>query len=416
VLAAIAAYTGCNPKSSRILKGFNQNTCRIAGEIDPASLFPYPDKVRSFLLLLATILLGATTLIARADQAQKDAAYRQLFASVFDQWDSNHDGLLDLKELNAAIENPAVRGSDAAIAVFLHRHLQVEKEGQKGLTQDEVLALAADPPTQKKIFGNSWHIEAINHSLFAPEDPNLATFHQGGIGDCYLLAVIGTFVFQHPQSVRAMIQAQTNGDFQIQFGNGRDVNVPPLTDAELIMGASEGRNHGVWLSVLEKAYAQIDLENKERKTGTTNDADEAVMTDFIGHGGYYAPVITLLTGHRATGAPLARWVKQDPQGGLERAHELIAANTSGNKSKPLPRGFAHGHVYGLLGYDPVARTVMVFNPWGNGFKPKGPPGPVNGYPTNHGIFQMPLADFVQVFGGFTYETDRPAMVNQVAGR
>jgi hypothetical protein len=381
--------------------------------------------VCKILLLTFTLFLGALASDG-ADRAQKDAAYRQLFASVFDQWDSNHDGVLDLKELNAAIEDPAVHGSDAAIAVFLHRHLQVEKEGQAGLTLDEVQALAVNPQTQKNIFGSAWHIEAINHSLFAPEDPNLATFHQGGIGDCYLLAAIGTFVFQHPQLVRTMIESETNGGFQIQFGNGRDVIVGPLTDAELIMGASEGRNHGVWLSVLEKAYAQIDLENKERKTGITNDADEKVMTDFIGHGGYYAPVISLLSGHKTAGAPLARWVKQDPQGGLERAHELLAklsvqhklmaANTSGNKAKSLPRGMAHGHVYGVLEYDPVDRIVTVFNPWGNTFRPKGAPGLTYGYLTNHGIFKMPLDEFVQVFGGFTYETDRPAMVSQVAGR
>jgi hypothetical protein len=33
---------------------------------------------------------------------------------------------------------------------------------------------------------------------------------------------------------------------------------------------------------------------------------------------------------------------------------------------------------------------------------------VNGYPTQHGLFEVPLDEFVQVFAGFTYETDKLA--------
>ena len=84
------------------------------------------------------------------NQAQKDTDFRQLFASVFSKWDVNHDGQLDLKELNAVIENPQVREGEAAIAVFLHRHLQVdEEERTNGLTLPEVLSLADDPAIQK---------------------------------------------------------------------------------------------------------------------------------------------------------------------------------------------------------------------------------------------------------------------------
>ena len=191
-----------------------------------------------------------------------------------------------------------------------------------------------------------------------------------------------------------------------------------MTDAELIMGASEGRDHGVWLSVLEKAYAQIAQEAKERKTGEEFEADDAVTTDFIGHGGYYGPVIVLLTGHKISGAAFPRWVKEAPQPGLQRAHELLtklssehklmAVCVNGDKSRPRPKGIAGGHIYGVLGYNPADRMVTVFNPWGNRVKPAGPPGLVNGYPTEHGIFEVPLGEFIQVFAGFTYETDKPA--------
>jgi hypothetical protein len=214
-----------------------------------------------------------------------------------------------------------------------------------------------------------------------------------------------------------MITPQKDGAFQVLFGNGRKINVAPMTDAELIMGVSEGRNHGIWLAVLEKAYAQIDLEAKERKTSEEIEAADAVTTDFIGHGGYYGPVIALLSGHKTAGAPLGRWFKQDPQSGLDKAHQLLAKLSSehrlmavcvaGDRSKPVPKGIAHGHCYGVLGYDQASRKVTVFNPWGNHIKPAGPPGLVHGYPTEHGIFEVPLDEFVQLFAGFAYESDRP---------
>jgi hypothetical protein len=383
--------------------------------------------VRRFLILFFALILGLNTWICQAkpkprpqiNQEQKNAGFRELFANAFSEWDRNHDGKLDLKEVNAVIENPQIHGNESAIAVVVHRHLQTDDdEKTNGLTRAQVLSLADDPEIQKSVSGKAWHIEAINHSLFAPGDPNLATFHQGGIGDCYLLAVIGTFVYQHPQTMRTMIQPQADGTFQVHFGNGKIVKVEPVTDAELIMGAGEGRAHGVWLSVLEKAYARIDVEAKERKTGEEIESDDAVTTDFIGHGGYYGPVIVLLTGHKAAGAPLGRWIKQDPKAGIEKAqellaqlsseHKLMAVLTGKDKTRPLPKGIVHGHVFGVLGYDAARRMVVVFNPWGNHVKPAGPPGLVNGYPTQHGVFEVPLGEFIQIFGGFTYETDKPA--------
>ena len=370
--------------------------------------------------LSGLICQAAPRLNRKSTRSEENATFSQLFTTLFYQWDSNHDGVLDLKELNAAIENPDIRGTEAAVAVVLHRRLQVEDEEQtNALTLDEALTLANNPQVQKNISGKAWHIVAIDHVLFAPGDPNLQTFHQGGIGDCYLLAVIGAFVFQHPEAVRKMIHEQDDGTYLIQFGSGKAVTVGPATDSELIMGASEGHNHGVWLAILEKAYAQIALQSKEKKTGEDIEPIDAVPTDFIGHGGYYAPVIVLLSGHKASGASFSRWLRQDPQNGLEQAHELLSKLSSGHKlmaaniggTKPLPKGLVHGHVYGVLGYNPVTRTVTVFNPWGNHFKPAGPPGLTYGYPTDHGVFEMPLDEFVQVYGGLTYETDTPAVAS-----
>jgi hypothetical protein len=59
-------------------------------------------------------------------------------------------------------------------------------------------------------------------------------------------------------------------------------------------------------------------------------------------------------------------------------------------------------------YDPEKRMVHLFNPWGNDFTPTGAPGLANGYYTRHGIFDVPLSQFVRFFQAVSYETDRPA--------
>jgi thiol-disulfide isomerase/thioredoxin/tetratricopeptide (TPR) repeat protein len=61
------------------------------------------------------------------------------------------------------------------------------------------------------------------------------------------------------------------------------------------------------------------------------------------------------------------------------------------------------HAYALLRYDSKTDTVDLWNPHGNNFKPKGPPGLTNGYPTKDGLFTVPLDDFVQQFTGVSFE-------------
>ena len=71
---------------------------------------------------------------------------------------------------------------------------------------------------------------------------------------------------------------------------------------------------------------------------------------------------------------------------LTREHRLVATGTS--KNAKLPPKIPHGHVFGVLAYEPTQQIVRVFNPWGNEFTPAGPPGVTNGYLTRHGIFDM----------------------------
>jgi hypothetical protein len=71
-------------------------------------------------------------------------------------------------------------------------------------------------------------------------------------------------------------------------------------------------------------------------------------------------------------------------------------------------GLYYNHSYGVLAYDEKADTVTFWNPFGNRYTPKGPPGLQSGYVTEHGRFTMPIAEAVMWFGSFSIETDEPA--------
>ena len=67
-------------------------------------------------------------------------------------------------------------------------------------------------------------LETIDRDLFLPTDPDLSTFNQGRLGDCYLLSTIAAEAHRSPKAVRGMIRPEVTGGFQVVFGNGQKIN------------------------------------------------------------------------------------------------------------------------------------------------------------------------------------------------
>ncbi len=88
-----------------------------------------------------------------------------------------------------------------------------------------------------------------------------------------------------------------------------------------------------------------------------------------------------------------------------KEHRLAGCGTGKDLCPP---GINLHHAYAILGFDADADTVLLWNPHGNTFRPKGEPGLTTGYSTSAGQFRMPVADFVRVFNGMSIETGRPA--------
>ena len=354
-------------------------------------------------LFLASAFLGTGMCFG-----ESDPGFGQIVAADFARWDSNHDGELSPDEIDALIENPQVKGDEAAAVVAIRNIFSRGKklDESKRISRDQLLALAEDSSVENDFRWNEEKIKSCNHAPFLPGDPNLPSVQQGPMGDCYLIAVVGALVNSNPQVIRDMIKPLPDNLFEVDFPDGTKAVVAGATDAELIQGAAVGRNHGIWLDILEKAFAQT-------RFGTNQTAE--VPRDIL-PGGRTPPSIRRFTGHVVVNLWLDRANGNDPPPTIQQIDELLVRLTQENRiitagglrrRGKLPAGIVRGHCWAVVGYVPQSQMVQIFNPWGNEFEPKGPPGLVNGYAVHCGVFSMPLREFLQVFQILNYETDQP---------
>ena len=137
--------------------------------------------------------------------------------------------------------------------------------------------------------------------------------------------------------------------------------------------------------------------------------------DAIAKGGSEGRIMAYLTGHRVTGFGF-KFAKDAATSDAARAAKLdelrqkLSAATMEKRlmacgtTKPTTPGITPKHAYALLDYDAKADTVQLWNPHGNNFTPKGPPGLSNGYATKNGLLTVPVTEFVQQFSGMSFES------------
>jgi hypothetical protein len=364
---------------------------------------------------LIPLFVWLCVLTAQASLAQEKAAQAKLPAESllqlvnrhFAHWDRNHDNALELVEIDRAIEDHSVRARQAAVVVCL-RNRMTAKDHPSKLSREELARLLGDHDFIMKVEQTAHHLATIDRELFLPTDPDLKTFHQGHLGDCYLLAPIAAQIHRNPKVIREMIHPEVTGGFRVDFHDGRKIEVPPLTDGELLLGARLDERHGSWLAVLEKAYGIIRRRERMMKGDEGRRAAATIPVETL-NGGDSGSIISLLTGHLARSLELKKASQPD------EVHHLLADLTKkkrlvcvGKGKEKGPPGILSNHLYAVLGYDTRERIVIIFNPWGNQFKPKGAPGMSNGYPTENGCFSVPIDEFQKIFHDVIYETNQKA--------
>ena len=358
------------------------------------------EKLKSVHFLLPAVwLLLLSAAPAWSDEVTNRARppFLEVVAANFSAWDTNQDQILSKEELDAAIENPANKGPAAAALAALRRASSVSNF--QPLTLDTIRKLADDEDLKLwAVYRQS--LARINrvthHEVFASELPRLSTIHQGRMGNCFTLAPLGAMVYRDPHEVASWFEVQSNGTVLVKMAGGA-VLVPPPTDAELAF-ASANTQDGVWINLYEKAIGQA--RNERKPPGKRFD----VALDAIAKGGTEEPIMSYITGHKVGVYSLS--FDSNPETAMSKLAQMrlkMAFATSNRllmvcaTVKPSAPGLSPRHAYAVLDYDASSDTVKLWNPHGNDFKPKGPPGLTNGYPTTNGIFTMPLADLTRQF-------------------
>lgn len=359
------------------------------------------------------MLLAASPAGGASAPAQQVDTFAATVASEFSRWDQDASQTLSASELDAAIEDPANTGPAAAALAALKRASRSTNSPLPPLTLSNILQLAASPPATnrpnlQRLYADSLKriTGATHRELFASGLPQLDTIHQGRMGDCFCLAPLGAMIHRSPDEVAALFTTQSDGKVRVLFGSG-PVSVAPPTDAELAMTA--GNTHdGVWLNLYEKAISEVRNDQKPA------DQRAELAIDAIAGGGSAGKILSWLTGHKvfnlsckfATNTALSSAVREEKLAGLRarlrhatQQKLLMVCATQ----KPATPGLTPHHAYALLAYHEQSDTVDLWNPHGNTFSPKGPPGPANGYPTRHGLFTVPVTEFVRQFSSVSFE-------------
>ncbi len=342
---------------------------------------------------------GFLVISLRVSAADDPSLFFKQASQHFSAWDANHDNALTLAELDRAIASLEVQGEAAAAVVALKRGM-VDKTAQ--LTLSSIQASAAYEP----LF--TWALNRIakaQRTLFVSQPPKLDSIRQGKTGDCFCLAALRTVIQRDPAAITDMIKPQPNGTFAVKVGSNV-ITTPPLTDGEIAIGAST--NDGLWPLVYEKAVGISRIKPN---------APDATPYSIVTKGGSAGSMMSVLTGHEIKRWSCKTWreaaAEKQPAMLDEVRHLFTSAFaekrlvTGGTallaKDKKGPPGILFNHGYAVLGYDAGKDEVLLWNPHGDSFKPKGKPGLAKGYPMTKGEFRVPLKQLVTFFGGFAFE-------------
>lgn len=375
----------------------------------------FPKSSRSCIslaMLTIAVIFCAQSLAAESAVSASSSDFAGLAQAKFKQWDLNMDGSLCQQEIDSALEDGNNKGKEACILSALKKREAREDSPvqQDNYSLDFFRQLGEDPSKARPYLSRYKRalIKLANTSrvVFASGTPHLEKMQQGKTGDCYLIAAIGSLVNSRPEAIRSffaanppsLIDSKTEATqpsakqavFEVSFPGHATISVPGPTDGELV-AYSDATTDGIWLSLLEKAFAGLKLQERSDQSGETQ------LYKNI-RGGRPSEAIKLLTGHSVSkysfNNPETR--KKLPDLILQAVSERrIMVTSIRNMHKD---GKSSGHSLALLGLDQQNNTVTLWNPWGSSKIYKSV-----GLKMTQGRFSMPVDAWLARFKSLTVE-------------
>lgn len=342
----------------------------------------------------ASLAISASSVEAAVsnDQIEK---YQTLLKRSFKSWDYSGDSFITADELDQAVQDPQFKGEAAAVLSAVKLYARSKWSHEQDLVEQFSLSDLAATDAQSGELTDAGKklvplyvaclkkIAKSSPELFANGTPHIEEIKQGKTGDCYFLSTVGGMAYDTPQRIIEMIQRNDDGSFVVIFPRHKPIAVAPPTDSEVACYSDAG-DDGMWIHVLEKAYATY------KNWKTKKDALEPL--DVVIHGGSGGRMIMFMTGDACVRYPTASTSDDDLRSQLAVAlsHKRVV-NTG-----------TSGHCLTILGFEPYTDMVTVWNPWGS----------TGNYSTVHqqmknGVFQMPLSDLKKYFVSILPEQSRP---------
>jgi Ca2+-binding RTX toxin-like protein len=209
--------------------------------------------------------------------------------------------------------------------------------------------------------------------------PNFDDIDQQYVGDCYFLAALAEVAQQAPGMIMNMITDNGDGTFAVRFYHGNKaeyVTVDRYLPVRNEDGTSQYAGFGgtfwqstneLWVSLLEKAYAQVNESDWIHQNG------ENSYQGLAGGSAEYA--LQHITSKDARTQSLHFVPDPFDFGGylstFEIRDSIIAANnqclaiTFSSNDSGVGDGVIGNHVYALLGYNAATQRFQLYNPWGD---------------------------------------------------
>ena len=198
--------------------------------------------------------------------------------------------------------------------------------------------------------------------------PSHTDVRQGSLGDCYLLASMGSLAWSNATAVFNMFVSNGDGTWTIRFYETVagsyvadyvtvDSMLPTDTRGKLVY-ANRGFSYNsvsneLWVPLVEKAYVQWTESGKAGRPSPTNDYTS--ISD-----GWMGNVVRQSLGLNAS---TFYGFTNSQQAGLINAVQTKMAVTIGTKSS-ASTGLVGSHAYIITGYDAATLKFQLYNPWG----------------------------------------------------
>ena len=349
-------------------------------------------------LLSLACAASANALDGLSDDAR---SFLAVVRSNFATWDVSHKGRLTLAEIEADMQNPAIKGDAAAALAALMwgaKPTKAEPEPRSYALADfdaiEKTLMDGKKPDRSYVatFAEGVRkVAAERRELFADKEPHLDAIRQQKDVDCYFNSAVGSLAQERPEAIVKMIRKNPDGGFTVTFPGRAPEKIPAPTDGEI--AAYTDTSDGLWFNVLEKAYGEIRKINP--KSVTNEPLDAAAL-----HGGSPAEIITLLTGHKTknilfpikSGHPADNQLLNQVRTQISSALDSHLAVATGKVS----------HAYAVVSYDGRTDTFTLHNPYDRAGKEKMLDGDAE--PRDEkGFFTLTTVKFVENFNNVVIE-------------